>query len=377
VPPLSYGVGYDQDSILASVQDSNNATLPAYCQVTSRTALNEISTERPSSHLGLFKMGVRLYDPVLDRVLTPDAKPNFRLGQDDINPYAYAYNRPVQFTDPSGFESETVGYGGGYYEGVPEYSYAGVPAYEGSSASWASAGAYAPDTYWAGSEGQSYAAVSNPAAVAPVSEGSYSTSNPWWEDQVVQHPYETWAAVTVGASALALGGWALAAPAAEGGAITAGEGFTVVVTAEGTVVVVEGGVPPGEVAGGSQLRGTASSAIQTPYALETQSAAPEAQAALAEVQNGTTLYRIGQTGVSMTGESQYWSLSNPATTPAYAIQMGVPGLTPDFVMGGTLAPGADVVTNPAAALGLNTGQGIQVVTSPGGVTGLWYSSWPP
>jgi len=73
----------------------------------------------------------------------------------------------------------------------------------------------------------------------------------------------------------------------------------------------------------------------------------------------------------MAGESQYWSLSSPLN-PGYAGQMGVPGVAPNFIMGGTVAPGASVITNEAAALGANAGGGVQIVTSPGGVTGLWF-----
>ena len=114
-------------------------------------------------------------------------------------------------------------------------------------------------------------------------------------------------------------------------------------------------------------------AIQTPYALEVQSASAEAQAALSEAQNGANLYRTGTTGSNMAAESQYWSLENPLTNPGYASQMGVPGGTPNFVLQGTLTPGASVITNEAAALGTNAGGGIQVVTSPGGVGNLIFT----
>jgi hypothetical protein len=111
-------------------------------------------------------------------------------------------------------------------------------------------------------------------------------------------------------------------------------------------------------------------AIQTPYALEAQSASAEAQAALNQVQNGATLCRTGTLGSNMAAESQYWSLQNPLTTPGYANQMGVPSGAPNFVLSGTLNPGASVITNEAAALGSNAGGGIQIVTSPGGVGNL-------
>lgn len=57
---------------------------------------------------GLVRMGVRLYDPVLGRVLSPDGIMLFEMGQDGLNPYAYAYNRPTTYVDPSGFEGENA-----------------------------------------------------------------------------------------------------------------------------------------------------------------------------------------------------------------------------------------------------------------------------
>ena len=117
--------------------------------------------------------------------------------------------------------------------------------------------------------------------------------------------------------------------------------------------------------------GLGTAAIQTPYALEVQSMSVEAQAAIAEVRGGATVFRAGQLGESMAGESQYWSLSHPLG-PGYASQVGLPGVTPNFIMGGTVSPGAAVITNEAAALGANAGGGIQVVTSPGAATGLWF-----
>jgi hypothetical protein len=112
--------------------------------------------------------------------------------------------------------------------------------------------------------------------------------------------------------------------------------------------------------------------ITTPYAVEAQSSSTAAQTALAQAQNGATLYRMGQTGVSMTGESQYWSLQNPLLDPNYANSMGMPGVTSDFIMTGTLNPGASVIANEAPGLGANTGNGIHIVTEPGGVGGLTF-----
>jgi filamentous hemagglutinin len=98
---------------------------------------------------------------------------------------------------------------------------------------------------------------------------------------------------------------------------------------------------------------------------------PAARAALSDAQSGATLYRTGQLGESMAGESQYWSLQNPLT-PGYAGQMGMPGVAPDFMMGGSLNPGASVITNTARGLGANAGGGLQVITSPAGVRIEWF-----
>lgn len=111
--------------------------------------------------------------------------------------------------------------------------------------------------------------------------------------------------------------------------------------------------------------------IQTPYDLETQSSSAQAQAALQAVLGGATLYRTGQLGASMAGESQYWSLLNPSS-PGYAAQMGMPSVTPDFILSGTLNPGAAVIANEAPGLGGNAGGGIQIVTSPFGVGGFLF-----
>jgi hypothetical protein len=138
----------------------------------------------------------------------------------------------------------------------------------------------------------------------------------------------------------------------------------------GLGAAAESGLSAAEL-GGAAAEETA--AIETPYALEAQSSSAEAQAALGQVQSGATLYRTGTLGSNMGGESQYWSLQNPLTTPGYASQMGVPGGALDFVLSGTLNRGASVITNEAAALGSNAGGGIQVVTSPGGVGNLTFT----
>jgi RHS repeat-associated protein len=115
----------------------------------------------------------------------------------------------------------------------------------------------------------------------------------------------------------------------------------------------------------------AETAIATAYGTEIQSTSAAAQAALGEVEAEATVFRTGQLGKSMAGESQYWALESPAS-PGYAAQMGLPDVAPDFVLGGTVSPSASVITNEAVGLGSNAGGAIQVVTSPGGVTNLWF-----
>ena len=112
-------------------------------------------------------------------------------------------------------------------------------------------------------------------------------------------------------------------------------------------------------------------ALSTPYRLEVQGFSTEARTALTQAQSGSPLFRTGQLGKSMAGESQYWSLQNPLA-PGYANSMGMPNVTPNFIMGGTLNPGASVIANQALGLGANTGLGIQIVTSPGGVGINWF-----
>ena len=103
---------------------------------------------------------------------------------------------------------------------------------------------------------------------------------------------------------------------------------------------------------------------------------PEAQAALQQVQSGATVYRQGQFGVQNTADAQFWSLNNPATTPGYAGSMGMPAgsAAPDWIMGGTVQPGAPVITRPAPAGpgGVNPGGNIEAVVNPGDVQGSWF-----
>jgi hypothetical protein len=120
----------------------------------------------------------------------------------------------------------------------------------------------------------------------------------------------------------------------------------------------------------------AAKTIPTPYGPAVQATTAEAQAALRQVQSGATVYRQGQFGVQQTGNAQFWSLNNPATTPGYAGRMGMPAgsTSPDWMMGGTVRPGAPVITRPAPAGpgGVNLGGNIEGVVNPGGVQIDWF-----
>ena len=95
---------------------------------------------------------------------------------------------------------------------------------------------------------------------------------------------------------------------------------------------------------------------------------------MTEARAGGTLYRQGSFGVQETTGAQFWSPVNPTSTPNYASGFGMPGgaATPDWVMGGTLRPGATAVSRSAPGLGTNVGGKIEVVVQPGGVCGTWF-----
>jgi len=121
---------------------------------------------------------------------------------------------------------------------------------------------------------------------------------------------------------------------------------------------------------------SATPSVVTPYGPAFQSSTPAAQAALEQVQNGATVYRQGQFGVQNTADAQFWSVGNPATTPNYSANLGMPGgttaSTPDWIMGGSVNSGASVITRPAPSIGVNQGGNVEAVVNPGDVGGLWF-----
>ena len=118
----------------------------------------------------------------------------------------------------------------------------------------------------------------------------------------------------------------------------------------------------------------AAEGVATPWGVAMQEATPAAEAALADAQAGATIFREGVFGVQETTGAQFWSPGNPAATPGYAAQMGMPGSAAqaDWIMGGTLQNGATAITRGAPGIGVNIGGGMEVVVQPGGVGGLWF-----
>ena len=127
-------------------------------------------------------MSNRPYDPIIGRVLALDPVINGVMGQDGANRYAYVYNHPTAFIDPSGFDGYlpdfdfdftpdfsvptfTVPDLSGYTPDVSapsmssgdasftfssggEMSYGGGASYEGESGNWSGAGpASSADAY--------------------------------------------------------------------------------------------------------------------------------------------------------------------------------------------------------------------------------------
>ncbi len=115
--------------------------------------------------------------------------------------------------------------------------------------------------------------------------------------------------------------------------------------------------------------------IKTPYGVAIQEESAAAREALAQVRSGTMLYRQGTLGVQETTGAQFWSLKNPAVTPGFAAEMGMPGgAAPqvDWIMGGVLRESAPVITRTAPGLGGNAGGAMEAVVNPGAVASRWF-----
>jgi RHS repeat-associated protein len=160
---------------------------------------------------GLLWMSNRPYDPIVGRVLALDPVVNGPMGQDGANRYAYVYNHPTAFIDPTGFDgfeldfsldldfSANIGYdpsisfetpnyeisigepsfapdveapamsnvdtNAQFSSGSDYYSYSGGQAYEGEAANWDDAAAYSSDTCWAAAQAEAISGASNPTNV--------------------------------------------------------------------------------------------------------------------------------------------------------------------------------------------------------------------
>ena len=66
---------------------------------------------RPDEQFGLIDMGGRLYDPATTRFITPDPYSQTPTSARAANRYAYVYNDPVNYVDPTGFQAEGADFG--------------------------------------------------------------------------------------------------------------------------------------------------------------------------------------------------------------------------------------------------------------------------
>jgi len=109
--------------------------------------------------------------------------------------------------------------------------------------------------------------------------------------------------------------------------------------------------------------------IQTPYEIALQSNAAEALYVQQQVKSGATLYRTGTMGTSHVQEAQFWALEH-SLAEGFAQRYGIPSqnvIKSDFIVAGTIKPGAEFITRAAPRVGSNLGGGIEVVVKPGDV----------
>jgi len=112
--------------------------------------------------------------------------------------------------------------------------------------------------------------------------------------------------------------------------------------------------------------------VNTPHGVAEQLDSPAAWAALKKAQEGAPLYKIGKIGRSEVVESQFWSLVDPRKMGQqdFAKAFGIPKANADFdfIVTGTLRPGAHAITRVAPPAGGNPGGGaIELVTNPNSV----------
>ena len=61
---------------------------------------------------GLINMNGRVYDPYLQRFLSPDPFVQAPTNAQNYNRYSYVLNNPLMYTDPSGYTTEPIHFGG-------------------------------------------------------------------------------------------------------------------------------------------------------------------------------------------------------------------------------------------------------------------------
>lgn len=120
----------------------------------------------------------------------------------------------------------------------------------------------------------------------------------------------------------------------------------------------------------------AARSVTTPYDPAVQATTAEAQAALRQVQSGAPIYRQAWTCFQKTSDAQLWGLQNPATTPNYAAQLGMPTAATEgeyfWMMGGRVPPGSPVITRPAPPIPPNPAGKMEAVVNPGGAQIDWF-----
>ena len=100
-----------------------------------------------------------------------------------------------------------------------------------------------------------------------------------------------------------------------------------------------------------------------------QELSAEALALRSEVAAGRQVFRGGTLGQSTAAEGQFFAAESPLN-PGFADRLGAATLgrgTPDFIIGGSVRPGAQFITRTAPAFGKNAGGALEVVTQPGAV----------
>jgi len=119
----------------------------------------------------------------------------------------------------------------------------------------------------------------------------------------------------------------------------------------------------------SPLATRGATSIATPHGRAFQRLSRDALDLRSEVAGGRQVFRGGNFGRSAAGEGQFFSVESPLS-PGFADRVGAATLgrgTPDFVIGGTVRPGAGLVTRRAPPFGKNAGGALEVVTEPGAV----------